>query len=64
MKRECLIALIVLNLAGCAAAHTSMTPLKSVRDQSDLASPRPDLSDTVTGGIQSRELNSAIQGGH
>jgi hypothetical protein len=63
MKRECLIALIVLNLAGCAATQTSVTPLTSVHDQRAPALLRPDLSDAVTGGIQSRELNSAIQGG-
>ena len=63
MRRECLIALIVLNLAGCAATQTSVTPLKRVRDQSESAVRRPDLGDDVTGGIQSRELNSIIQGG-
>ncbi len=63
MRRECLIALIVFNLAGCAAIQTSVTPLKSVRDQSEPALLRPDLSDDVTGGIQSRELNSITRGG-
>jgi hypothetical protein len=53
----------VLNLAGCAATQTSVTPLTSVHDQRAPALSRPDLSDAVTGGIQSRELNSVIQGG-
>jgi len=61
-ESQFLIALIGLTLAGCAT-QTSVTPLKSVHDQSAPALLRPDLSDAVTGGIQSRELNSAIQSG-
>ena len=61
MRRYVLVAL-VLGLAGCASTHTSDTPLKSAGDPIDPAVTRPDLSDDVSGGIQTRELNSVIRG--
>jgi uncharacterized lipoprotein len=63
MKRGVLIALTVLSLAGCAATQTSETRLNSVGDQTDPALLRPDLSYDVTGGIQTRDLNSVIPPG-
>ena len=60
MRRGVLIALTVLSLAGCAATQTSETRLNSVGDQSDPALLRPDLGYDVTGGIQTRDLNSVI----
>jgi uncharacterized protein YceK len=60
MRRHVLVALTVLSLAGCASTHTSDTPLKS--DAIDPAVLRPDLGDDVSGGIQTRELNSVIRG--
>jgi len=62
MGRHVLVALTVLGLAGCASTHTSDTPLKSGvrRDRPRVV--RPDLSDDVIGGIQTRELNSVIRG--
>ncbi len=63
MKRGCLSALMLLTLAGCATTHTNATPSTGVRDLG-MPATRPDLSDTVTGGIQSQELNSVIPGGH
>ena len=62
MRRHVLVALTVLSLAGCAPTHTSDTPLKSGGDAIDPAVLRPDLSDDVSGGIQTRELNSVIRG--
>ena len=62
MRRGAVIALTVLGLAGCASTHTSETPLKSGVDAIDPAVLRPDLSDDVVGGIQTRELNSVIRG--
>jgi hypothetical protein len=59
MRRYVLVALTVLSLAGCASTHTGGPPLKGAVDP---AVPRPDLSDDVTGGIQTRELNSVIRG--
>ena len=56
-----LIALTVLSLAGCAATQTSETRLNSVGAQTDPALLRPDLSSDVTGGIQTRDLNSVIR---
>ena len=63
MRREVLIALTVLSLAGCAATQRSDTRLNSAGDQIDPGWLRPDLSDDVTGGIQTRELNSVIRPG-
>jgi len=62
LRRHVLVALTVLSLAGCATAHTSDTPMKSSGDAIDPAVLRPDLSDDVSGGIQTRELNSVIRG--
>jgi hypothetical protein len=62
MRREVLIALTVLSLAGCAATQTSDTRLNGAGDQIDPALLRPDLSEDVAGGIQSQELNSVIRG--
>lgn len=61
MRRHVLVALTVLSLAGCASTHTSDTPRKSGGDAIDPVL-RPDLSDDVIGGIQTRELNSVIRG--
>ena len=62
MTRGVLIALTVLSLSGCAAAtQTSETGLKGVANQTDPTLLRPDLSDAVTGGIQTRDLNSVIR---
>ena len=62
MTRGVLIALTVLSLSGCAAAtQTSETRLKGVANQTDPALLRPDLSDAVTGAIQTRDLNSVIR---
>src|SRR5258706_11337210 len=58
MRREVLIALAMLALAGCATTHTSDTQLNSNGGQLDPALARPDLGSNVTGGIQTRELNS------
>ena len=58
-----LIALTVLSLAGCAATQTSETRLNSVGDRTDPALLRPDLGYDVTGGIQTRDLNSVIRPG-
>jgi len=63
MRREILIALTVLSLAGCATTHTSDARLNSAGGQVDPALLRPDLSDDVTGGIQTRALNSVIRPG-
>lgn len=63
MKREVLMALTVLSLAGCAATQTSETRMNSVGHQTDPALLRPDLSYDVTGGIQTRDLNSVIRPG-
>jgi hypothetical protein len=60
MRRHVVVALTVLSLAGCASTPTS--PLKSGGDAIDPAGLRPDLSDDVIGGIQTRELNSVIRG--
>ena len=60
MTRGVLIALTVLSLSGCAATQTSETRLDSVGAQTDPALLRPDLSEDVTGGIQTRDLNSVI----
>ena len=62
MRRYVRVALTVLSLAGCASTHTSDPPLKSGGDAVDPAVLRPDLSDDVIGGIQTRELNSVIRG--
>ena len=62
MRRHVLVALTVLSLAGCASTHTSDMPLKSGGDAIDPAVLRPDLGDDVSGGIQTRELNSVIRG--
>ncbi|PYM86564.1 MAG: hypothetical protein DMD84_05820 [Candidatus Rokuibacteriota bacterium] len=63
MRRHVLVALTVLGLAGCASTtHTSDMPLKSGGDAIDPAVLRPDLGDDVSGGIQTRELNSVIRG--
>jgi uncharacterized protein YceK len=62
MRRHVVVALTVLSLAGCASTHTSDTSLKSGGVAIDPAALRPDLSDDVTGGIQTRELNSVIRG--
>lgn len=62
MRRHVFVALTVVSLAGCASTHTSDNPLKSGRDAIDPALRRPDLSDDVTSGIQTRELNSVIRG--
>jgi hypothetical protein len=59
MKRECLLALLALSLAGCATTHMPATPLQRPIDPALL---RPDLSEDVTSGIQSQELNSVIRG--
>jgi len=61
MTRGVLIALTVLSLSGCAATQTSETRLKGVGNQTDPALLRPDLSEDVTGGIQTRDLNSVIR---
>jgi len=61
MRRGVLIALAVLSLAGCAATRTSETRLNSVGDLTDPALLRPDLGSDVTGGIQTRDLNSVIR---
>jgi hypothetical protein len=63
MRRHVLVALTVLSLAGCAATHTSDTRLNSAGNEVDPALLRPDLGGGVTGGIQSRELNSVIPPG-
>jgi len=63
MRRGVLIALTVLSLAGCTATQTSEAPLNSVVDRPTPHLPRPDLSDDVTGGIQTRDLNSVIRPG-
>ena len=62
MRRHVLVALTVLSLAGCASTHTSDTPLKSGGDAIEPTVLRPDLGDDVSGGIQTRELNSVIRG--
>ena len=62
MTRVCLFALLVVSLAGCATTHMPATPLQSVGSPIDPALSRPDLSEDVTGGIQSQELNSIIRG--
>jgi len=62
MRRHVLVARTVLSLLGCASTHTSDTPLKSSGDAIDRAVLRPDPSDDVIGGIQTRELNSVIRG--
>ena len=62
MRRHVLVALTALSLVGCASTHTSDTPLKSSGDAIDPAVLRPDLSDAVIRGIQTRELNSVIRG--
>ena len=62
MRRHVLVARTVLSLLGCGSTHTSDTPLKSSGDAIDPAVLRPDLSDDVIGGIQTRELNSVIRG--
>ena len=62
MRRDVLVALTVLGLAGCASTHTSDTPLKRGGDAIDPAVLRPDLGDDVSGGIRTRELNSVIRG--
>ena len=56
-----LIALTVFSFAGCAATQTSETRLNSVGDLTDPALLRPDLGSDVTGGIQTRDLNSVIR---
>jgi len=62
MRRHVLVALTVLSLAGCASTHASDPPLKSGGAAIDPAVLRPDLSDDVIGGIQTRDLNSVIRG--
>jgi len=62
MRREVLIALTVLSLAGCAATQTSDARLNSAGGQIDPALLRPDLGEDVTGGIQTRELDSIRPG--
>ena len=62
MRRHVLVALTVLSLAGCASTQTSDTPLKSDGGAIDPTALRPDLGDAVSGGIQTRELNSVIRG--
>ncbi len=49
MRRHVFVVLTVLTLAGCASTH-------------DPTVLRPDLRDDVSGGIQTRELNSVIRG--
>ena len=61
MSREVLIVLTVLSLAGCAATHTTDMRLNGAGGQIDPGWLRPDLTDDVTGGIQTRELNSVIR---
>jgi len=63
MRRELLVALTALTLAGCATTHTSETRLNSAGGQLDASLSRPDLSDDLAGGIQTRELNSVIRPG-
>ncbi len=62
MRRAVLIALTVLSLAGCAATQPSDMRLNNAGDQIDPPLLRPDLSDDVAGGIQTRQLNSVIRG--
>ena len=62
MRRHVLVARTVLSLLGCASTHTSDTLPNSSGDAIDPAVLRPDLSDDVIGGIQTRELNSVIRG--
>ena len=62
MRRKVLIALTVLSLAGCSATQTSDTRLNSAGDQIDPTFLRPDLGEDMTGGIQSRELDSIRPG--
>jgi len=62
MRRKVLIALTVLSLAGCSATQTSDTRLNSTGDQIDPAFLRPDLGEDMTGGIQTRELDSIRPG--
>jgi hypothetical protein len=62
MRREVLIALTVLSLAGCSATQTSATRLNSAGGQIDPAFLRPDLGEDVTGGIQTRQLDSVRPG--
>jgi hypothetical protein len=54
MKRECLIALIVLGLAGCATTRTPGPPMDPAW---------PNLSEDVTSGVQAQRLNSIISPG-
>ena len=63
MSREVLIVLTVLSLAGCAVTHTRDTRLDGAGEQIDPGWRRPDLSDDVTGGIQTRELTPPIPDG-
>jgi hypothetical protein len=60
MKRECLMALIVLGLAGCATTRTPGPPPQSLGGLMDPASLSPNLSEDVTTGIQAQRLNSVI----
>jgi phage-related baseplate assembly protein len=62
MRRRVLIALTVLSLAGCSGAQTSYTRLNHTGDQIDPAFLRPDLGEDVTGGIQTRQLDSVRPG--
>jgi hypothetical protein len=63
MRYEVLIALMMLALAGCATTATSAPRLNGARGQLAPAILSPNLSDDVTGGIQTRELNSVIRPG-
>jgi hypothetical protein len=58
MKRECLIALIVLALAGCATTRTPGPPPRSLGGPMDPT--WPNLSEDVTSGVQGQRLNSII----
>src|SRR5256885_15969579 len=63
MRRHVLVALTVLSLAGCASTQTSDTPLKSGGGAIDPTALRPDLSDDVSGGVQTREVDAGNRGG-
>jgi len=63
MRHKVLIALMALALAGCATTAPSDIRVNSAGGQVDPAMLPPNLSDDVTGGIQTRALNSVIRPG-
>jgi len=64
MRHKVLIALMTLALAGCATTAPSDIRVNSAGGQVvDPAMLPPNLSDDVTGGIQTRALNSVIRPG-